>query len=198
MLYRNYFLIDKNIQISVFAKTGTTFLDNLVLENKLQRGELPQPDMQFVSVREPFDRFISGFITFHKRSKFKTTRKSSKFITNAISNLDLLDAFVTCYDLVKNDWSFDGHTELSYNNLPLSYKNVEYFNFSDIGILCESLGIVVNYDNKSEYINSNLQSEKNKLLNFICSNNDLHHNIKKYLEPDIEIFQKLPISKIKA
>ena len=74
MLYRNYFLIDKNIQISVFAKTGTTFLDNLVLENKLQRGELPQPDMQFVSVREPFDRFISGFITFHKRSKFKTTR----------------------------------------------------------------------------------------------------------------------------
>ena len=198
MLYRNYFLSNKNIQITVFAKTGCTFFDNLVLENKIQREELVEPDIQFVSVREPFDRFISGFLTFYHRSKFKTTRESSKYITNQISKLDLLDAFITCYDLANNDWSFDGHTELLYSDLPFTNKNVKYFNFTEIGILCESLDIIVKYDNKREYTNANLQSEKNKLFNFICSNKELHENIKKYLKPDIEIFQKLPITKINA
>lgn len=213
---KTYCSYHKNIQISVFAKTGTSFMDRLVLEDKILREELPIPDAHYISVREPLDRFISGFITFYRRLE-NPTRKDFAYISDALMELDLLDAFKTCYDLCKNNWKFDGHTELVYKDwLPLQNFNkiVKYIDFREIGLLCDLYNITSedhyqnNYiisrstlplnDYKNWYLNSNSINQKQELYNFLISNNEIFDNIKSFLKPDIEIYQNLPIHKIKA
>ena len=116
---KSYSLLNENIQISVFPKTGTSFMDRLVLEQKICNREQQNPTIHFISVRHPIDRFISGFITLFERSDGKST-----YINDTICKLNLCDAFTTCYKLVKNDWGFDVHTSISYSKIPLHEDNI--------------------------------------------------------------------------
>ena len=51
---------NQNVQISVFAKTGTTFMDSLRREHSdISVGTYTKPDTHYISVRCPLDRFIS-------------------------------------------------------------------------------------------------------------------------------------------
>jgi len=196
---KSYSLLNNNIQISVFPKTGTSFMDRLVLEQKVVIGEHQNPIIHFISIRHPIDRFISGYITLYKRSDGEST-----FINDSICNLNLLDAFITCFNLVKNDWSFDDHTRLSYDAIPLSSNNIKYFNYNEIGLLCESYNVIgKNYFNNRDhsvdwYLNTNSNHQKQELHKFLLSNTKIFNEVKNFLQPDIEIFQKLPIFKIKA
>ena len=131
---KSYLIKDLGIQISVFPKTGTSFMDSLVedyntidfLSNKPNEIFKYNSKEHLISLREPFDRFITGFITYHKRKK---------------SDVGIIDLFLDCYNTHQNNWDFDDHTKNFYvNSLTEIPKNVNFFDYKEIGLILNSYG----------------------------------------------------------
>ena len=187
-----------NVQITVFPKTGTTFMDSLCGEHSdMSVGTYTNPGTHYISVRYPLSRFISGFCTLYYRSHQNNVMPEYHDLYTKISNMSLCDAFYECYNYFENDWSFDSHTKCCYNSLPEDYTNIIFIDYRDIGILLEQLGFKpIEYNDV--YQNINPSSDKDDLHNIIHSDKDLYNNIQKYLIPDFVIYQKLPVFKINA
>lgn len=193
------FKINKqNIQISVFAKTGTTFMDSLCREHSdMSVGTYTKPDTHYISVRYPLDRFISGFCTLYYRSHQDNKTPEYQELYDRISNMSLYDAFYECYYSQKNNWDFDDHTINCYSLIPEDHTNIVFINFRDIGILLSQLGYnPININDV--YFNDNPNKDKQYIHNIIHSDKDLYNDIQNYLGQDLDIFQKLPIFRFNA
>ena len=193
------FKINKqNIQISVFAKTGTTFMDSLCREHSdMSVGTYTKPDTHYISVRYPLDRFISGFCTLYYRSHQDNKTPEYQELYDRISNMSLHDAFYECYYSQKNNWDFDDHIINCYSLIPEDHTNIVFINYSDIGLFLEQLGLKPK-NFTTQYQNINPIEDKDELFKVIQSDKTLYSDIQKYLMPDLGIFQKLPIFRFNA
>lgn len=193
---KTFAIRNQNIQISVFPKTGTTFMDSLCREHSdISVGTYAQPSKHYVSVRYPLDRFISGFCTLYNRSHQDNKTPEYQELYNRISKLSLHDAFYECYNSLDNNWNFDDHTQNCYFDKDFTNKTV--IHFRDIGILLSKLGynpIKIT----DVYFNNNSDTDKQYLYNIIHSDKDLYNDIHNYLNPDLGTYQKLPILKLNA
>ena len=184
---------NQNVQISVFAKTGTTFMDSLRREHSdISVGTYTKPDTHYISVRCPLDRFISGFCTLYYRSHQDNKTPEYQELYNRINNMSLHDAFYECYNSQDNNWNFDDHTKTCYSLIPEDHTNIIFIYYKSIGTVLEGLGfkpIIIDED----YFNDNPDKDKTYIHNIIHSDIDLYNNIQKYLMPDSDIYQKLPI-----
>ena len=189
---------NQNIQISTFAKTGTTFMESLCGEySDISRDTYTNPDKHYISVRYPLERFISGFCTLYYRSHQDNKTPEYQELYDKISKMTLHDAFYECYSSLNNDWSFDDHTKCSYHSIPQDHTNLSVIHFRDIGLLLSKLGYnPVKITDK--YFNDNPDNDKQYLYTIIHSDKDLYNDIHEYLRPDLSIYQKLPIFKLNA
>lgn len=189
---------NQNVQISVFAKTGTTFMGSLRREHSdMSVGTYTKPDTHYISVRYPLDRFISGFCTLYYRSHQDNKTPEYQELYDRISNMSLHDAFYECYYSQKNNWDFDDHTINCYSLIPEDHTNITFINFRDIGILLSQLGYnPININNV--YFNDNPDKDKQYIHNVIHSDKDLYNDIQNYLGQDLGIYQKLPIFRFNA
>lgn len=189
---------NQNVQISVFAKTGTTFMGSLRREHSdMSVGTYTKPDTHYISVRYPLDRFISGFCTLYYRSHQDNKTPEYQELYDRISNMSLHDAFYECYYSQKNNWDFDDHTINCYSLIPEDHTNITFINFRDIGILLSQLGYnPININNV--YFNDNPNKDKQYIHNVIHSDKDLYNDIQNYLGQDLGIYQKLPIFRFNA
>ena len=189
---------NQNVQISVFAKTGTTFMGSLRREHSdMSVGTYTKPDTHYISVRYPLDRFISGFCTLYYRSHQDNKTPEYQELYDRISNMSLHDAFYECYYSQDNNWNFDDHTKTCYSLIPEDHTNITFINFRDIGILLSQLGYnPININNV--YFNDNPDKDKQYIHNVIHSDKDLYNDIQNYLGQDLGIYQKLPIFRFNA
>jgi len=197
-MIKTFKINNQNIQISTFAKTGTTFMDSLSGEHSdISRDTHTNPDKHYISVRRPLDRFISGFCTMYYRSHQNNKTPKYQDLYTRLSKMSLHDAFYECYYSQKNNWDFDGHTIKVYSFIPEDHTNITFIDFRDIGILLSKLGynpININHG----YFNDNPDKDKQYIHNIIHSDKDLYNDIQNYLRPDLSIYQKLPILKLNA
>lgn len=199
----------KDIRVTVFPKTGTTFMDTMTRAYHFPKvgGDVPFEDdvnkdiiKHYISVRAPFARFVSGFCTLYYRSHHNNKTPKYQDLYTTIQNLPLDQAFYECYNKLDNDWSFDAHTSNCLDQLPQQQANTMYIDYTDIGLLMEKAGYLPSYENipVEQYRNSNPISDKEYLLNLIVNDKEVHKNVHKYLSADIELYQELPITKIIA
>jgi len=193
---KTFAIRNQNIQISVFPKTGTTFMDSLRREHSdISVGSYTRPSKHYISVRYPLDRFISGFCTLYYRSNQEEKAPEYQDFYTKISELTLHDALYECYNSQNFDWNFDEHIRNCYFNQDFTDKTI--IDFRDIGMLLSKLGYnPININ--SVYFNNNPNRDKQYLYNIIHSDKDLYNNIHNYLNPELVAYQKLPIFKLNA
>lgn len=199
--------INDCVQISVFPKTGTTFLDTMSSEYsqiKYISNQIPKIfetnlDQHYISIREPLDRFISGFISMHNRSTGQyhgrpEFKKKNLILFDKIRDLDLQNAFKVCLDFYSNDWSFDEHTSNAYVEISdVISKDIIFLNFSKIGNLLDSLGYNMNLDknkNLHYYTNCNYSEDKMSIKTLLLNNKEYYNLVLDYLQPDIDLHKK--------
>ena len=200
--------INDCVQISVFPKTGTTFLDTMANEHsqiKYISNQIPEIfetnlDQHYISIREPLDRFISGFISMHNRSAGQyhgkpEFKKKNLILFDKIRDLDLQNAFKICLDFYSNDWSFDEHTSNAYVEIcdVLLSKNIIFLDFLEVGNLLDSFGYKMNLDNNKNlhyYTNCNYPEDKVLIKTLILNNQEYYNLILEYLQPDLDFYKK--------
>lgn len=187
-----------DLRLCVFAKTGTTFMDGLLkiypddIVFETDRHISPYRKT-YISVRYPFDRFISGFCTLYYRSESSIEWNNEyKDLYKTISKMNLIDAFYKCYDYLHNDWSFDAHTSNILHYIPEDRSNMEFLKYSGIGTLLNQFGYTEPKGNLEHFRNTNSINDKKYLETIIQKDRQTYTDIQEYLKPDLAIFQTLP------
>lgn len=223
---RSYY-IGNHTEIIVFPKTGNTFLGNLMRQNsedifskEIETEELfnsRNSRAVYVSVREPFDRFVSGFVTCYLRSGepgphvYKLNHYLRLLAAYEIlaTNNDITQAFKLCHEFMNGNWSWDAHTKTDYDGIKTwklqEKNNVVFFPHTQIGKLLENLGYIPDqkrFDQMehkttgSTFNNVNPTDKKEIIRDFLLSNSELHKDICDYISMDQEIYQSLKITEI--
>ena len=188
-----------DLRVCVFAKTGTTFMDSMVRrypeDLSFVTSECIDPDIKtYISVRYPFNRFISGFCTLYYRSAYSSRLDGHphKELYKEVSKLNLVDAFYKCYDYMHNDWSFDAHTTNILHYIPQDRSNMEFLKYTGIGSFFNQFGYTEPNEDLDHFRNTNPMENKKYLETVIQKDRQTYVDIQEYLKPDLGIFQTLP------
>ena len=166
---------DKKIFYLNIPKNASTYISNLLLHNSWEKWNIfedPQPiETCIVFLRDPIDRWISGFSTYSALRLFGYGYGSDHFLSdfNTLSERIIFDQII-----------FDDHTELQVNYI----KQVLQFNI--VYFRCHEIVKHLNY-----YLNTSLDDQLDIESNHSESNFDTFQ-ISKFLK-DL-IFRKPELS----
>ena len=208
-------------QITVFTKTGCTFMTNMHSQYEGQIKRIPYFKLEekflnyfgsrqrnhYVSVRDPFARFVSGFVTIFnevkKDNQVYADRLHLPHFEAIMDSKDITHAFLECHKIIKGDWSFDSPTATAYNllyiNKMITEKNLKLIPYTSIGKLLENHGFYPDLNQFTygpNFTNKNPVHLKNKLKKWIFLNKGIYAEILDYLQEDIKIYQNFKITEI--
>ena len=190
-----YIPIDKNassrIKSSLFAH-GWGVIDQNI--NKSDYNMFIESVINFSIIRDPYNRWLTGFVTFVRY------RESKDFDLSLCNLLHSKHWYITLQLLFEfcNNFEFDWHTKLQCNYFDQhpDIKNINFFLFNEN--LCptlnswgETVNLGVPFTNY--YINrrSNLDLVYSRLLSFLNDNPHYKEKLMNWLQPDYEFFNSI-------